>query len=115
VGENSAFGDGEAEAGAFGAVFDATERDEDGAQHVLRDAGTVVADADYSIVGIAEERDLDLGALGGVADGVAEDVFERTAEGLFVGGDDAIGVGGDGDAAIVGTGFEIGVGGNVMD
>lgn len=79
-----AAGDGEAESGAPGralaCICYAREGLEESLEMVIGNAGTVVADRDHGFRPATIDRHFDCSALGGVANGVAEHIVERTSD-----------------------------------
>lgn len=118
---NGAFGDGEAQAGAAGSAFasisDTVEGNEDIGELLDGYSTAVVAHANDGLAGRAvsrsEKADFHIGAFFGVADGVADDVFDGAAEDFAISGDGARFRSDDADEAVAAAGFEVGVGDDV--
>src|SRR5579863_1206826 len=93
---DGAAGDGESQAdaaaGAAAVGIDAIEGIEDAGERILGNAGAAVANNDGGVRALGAEGDVDRGFRRGVADGVADDVFDGAAEELGVAGEIDAGV-----------------------
>ncbi len=104
------FRDGESETGPVGiACRDAAEGLEDFGEHAFGDAGAMIRDAEDCAGSVRFERDFDCRAVDGVADRVAHNVFNCTAEEIFEAGDCAGVDASDRYRAVAGACFEIGI------
>ena len=118
---NGALGDRKTKAGTAGGTFagigHAVEGNENIGKTLDRHAATVVAHANGGLPAGAvfgcEEADFYVGAFLGVADGVANDVFDGAAENFAISSDGARLRGDDADETIAAARFEIRVGDDV--
>jgi hypothetical protein len=113
VGVGYGLDEAEAEAeAALGTTFIATEEALPDAREIVGgDADAGVADGDEDLGGVPLDGNIDLPALGGIFDGIIEEIGDSLAEAVLIGDGVAVFVGGEGDfeAAIVGDfGVEIG-------
>jgi len=120
---NGSLGDGKAQARSAGEavarITHAIKRQENVAQRLLGDAASAIANGNYgdsiSIRMRLLERDLDFGALIGVADRVADYVFDCAAQELAISEHRTTVYLGYADATAAALRFKISVGGDIQN